>query len=185
MIIKIVMGDPGRHNDPFAIVGIEYDTETKNIYPKLARQFVRSKYGIVAEFLLAVKKSQRPNFMGLETNNRGGNVLKLFETKYNLKMNGVYTGFDLNEETMLKGKSMDKPYMIKWFKENIDRVIFPEVRSADMSELLNQMNQIVGIRTASGHMMYKAQRGRHDDLFMALLLSLHIVMVHEKREGLS
>lgn len=184
MMIKIVMGDPGRHNDPFAIVGIEYDTETRKIYPKLARQFIQSKYGVVAEFLLAVRRSQHPNVMGLETNNRGGKVLKLFESKYNLQMTGVFTSFDLTEETMLRGKSMDKPYMVKWLRENFSRVIFPQVKTADMQELINQINQIVGIRTPSGHMMYKAQRGRHDDLFMALLLCCHVAMVYQRRQDL-
>ena len=54
--------------------------------------------------------------MGIETNNRGGRVLKLYREKYNMTwLYGVNTSANLTEETRAKGYSMDKPYMVKWF----------------------------------------------------------------------
>jgi len=38
-----------------------------------------------------------------------------------------------------------------------------------MQTLIDQIPQIAAITTANGSTTYKAQRGRHDDLFMAAL----------------
>ena len=184
-MVKIVMGDPGRSHDPFGIVGIDLDMETGKIRPKLARQFIKTKYGIVANYLLTIEKKLRPQFMGIETNNRGKNVQKLFSTKYNLQVAGVFTSSNLTEKTRERGESMDKPFMIHWLRDYIDdgMVEFPEHPSEDMQELINQHSQIVGINTMTGSVSYKAQRGRHDDLFMAFLLCCHMARLYLRRQN--
>lgn len=182
--IKIVMGDPGRRNDPFGIVGIELDMDTHTIKPKLARQFTKTKYGVVADYILTVKKTIRPNIIGLETNNRGKRVLSIFATKYNLKLVGINTSANLTTKTLERGLAMDKPYMIGWLKEQLQNHIikFPSKPTVEMQVLITQIHQIVGIRTPNGSTTYKAQRGRHDDLFMAFLLCCHMARLYIRRQ---
>ncbi len=182
--IRIVMGDPGRQTDPFGIVGIELNLESEIIRPRLARQFIKTRYGIVADYLRDIKENAKPDFMGLETNNRGGKVLQLFQEKYNLKLLGINTCGELTEESRERGKSMDKPFMVSWLKQQliIDNVEFPINPSTHMAELQNQLNQIVGIRGPGGNIQYKATRGRHDDLFMAFLLCCHMARLYLRRQ---
>ena len=182
--IRIIAGDPGRMGDAFAVVGIELDMKTGVIRPKLVRQFFKTKYGIVANYLLTIEKKLRPQFMCIETNNRGKRVQDLFLKKYNLKVAGIYTSSNLTEKTRQRGESMDKPFMVQWLKDYIDagQVQFPENPSEEMQELENQLAQIVGIATPSGGTTYKAQRGRHDDAFMGFLIAVHIARLYLKRE---
>ena len=181
------MGDPGRSADPFAVVGIELDMDTGKIKVKLARQFIKTKYGIVADYLLTVRKQLRPNFIGIETNNRGKKVLKLFHEKYNLKIAGIFTSANLTAKTMERGETMDKPFMVKYLKEQLQNnmIEFPPNPSEDMAELLRQINEFVGIRNPSGHTTYKAMRGRHDDLIMSLLLCCHMARLYVKRQEMT
>ena len=183
-IVKIVMGDPGRKNDPFGIVGIELDMKTGIIKPKLARQFIKTKYGVVADYLLTVRNSIKPNIIGIETNNRGKRVMNLYREKYALKLVGINTSANLTLETLERGLTMDKPFMIGWLKEYLQNhmIKFPNNPTVEMKVLIDQIHQIVGIRTAAGHISYKAQRGRHDDLFMAFLLCCHIARLYLKRQ---
>ena len=183
-MVIIIMGDPGRSHDPFAIVGIELDMKTGKIRPRLARQFIKTKYGVVASYLLTIRQKLHPQFLGIETNNRGKSVQKLFHKKYNLKVAGIFTSSHLTEQTRQRGESMDKPYMVNWLKNyiNDDMIEFPENPGDDMRELENQLGQIVSIPTLSGGISYKAQRGRHDDLFMALLLCCHIARLYLSRQ---
>ncbi|WOV93182.1 MAG: hypothetical protein R1F52_00640 [Candidatus Nitrosoabyssus spongiisocia] len=39
--IRIICGDPGRTNDPFGVVGVELDLDTRRIRIRLARQFLK------------------------------------------------------------------------------------------------------------------------------------------------
>ena len=182
--IRIICGDPGRTNDPFGVVGVELDLDTRRIRIRLARQFLKTKYGVVADYLLTAKHNLKPHFMGLETNNRGKRVVTLYKEKYNLPMIGIHTSANLTEKTRDRGYSMDKPFMVGWLKELMDDklLFFPTNPSADMRELQNQIVQIVGIKTPSGHTQYKAQRNRHDDLFMALLLCCNVARLYLRRQ---
>ena len=82
--LKVVMGDPGRKGDPFGIVGTSFNLDDYKIKFKLAKQFKNKPYGEAAHYLQDVKNKIRPNFMGIETNNRGGRVLKLYHEKYKM-----------------------------------------------------------------------------------------------------
>lgn len=166
------MGDPGRSNDPFGIVGTMYNHDKHKIQFKLAKQIINQPYSVAAQFLIKMKKQIKPNFIGIETNNRGKRVLALYRTKYKMTwLQGVATSANLTEQTRQKGFTMDKPFMVKWFKTQMEEGLFewPDDPTPDMQVLIDQVPQIVSIRTAGGQTSYKAQRGRHDDLFMAAL----------------
>ena len=66
------MGDPGRRHEPFGIIGAQYNLTKHKIQFKLAKEFSKTPYGTVARYLTKVHDTIKPNFMGIETNNRGG-----------------------------------------------------------------------------------------------------------------
>lgn len=193
--IRIVMGDPSGTlkpfdllsdnitNDPFGIVGIQADLIQKKIHVKLARQLKNTKFSSVANEFHSIKDRIKPHFMGLETNNRGKEVLKLFKTKYHLSLHGVSTSSNLTDQTRENGYAMDKPFMINWFAEQKQdhNILFPEKPTHDMSELITQVSEISRFKSLNGSESYKRIRGRHDDLFMALLLCCHIALLYMKR----
>jgi len=194
--VTIVMSDPSGtlspftpidenqiNNDPFGVVGIHANLITKKIHVKLAKQFKKEKYETVANYLQSVKKKINPDFMGIETNNRGKDILKLFESRYSLPLHAVTTSSHLTENTRSKGFAMDKPFMINWFVEEKQKhnILFSPKPSKDMQTLIDQIPQIVSLKTLSGLTTHKAQRGRHDDLFMALLLCCHIALMYMNR----
>jgi hypothetical protein len=85
----------------------------------------------------------------------------------------------MTEKARAKGWAVDKPFMIGWLKYQYraKSIIFPAVRSADMQELVDQRSSIAGITAPSGHVAYKAERGRHDDLFMAKLIGCNAIRI--------
>lgn len=175
------LGNPGIsdvRNDPFGIVGLLYNHDKHKIQFKLAKEFKDVNYSIIARYLQQVKKTIRPNFMGLETNNRGTSILKLFRSTYGLDfLHGVNTTGDMTPEKRQKGYSMDKNFMVKWFIQKSKEGLFefPLAPTPDMVKLIDQIPQIVAIKTMTGATSYKAQRGRHDDLFMAMLHALNFI----------
>lgn len=163
---------PDIQHDPFGVIGALYNHSTHTIQFKLAKEFTNTSYGNIANYLKKVKQDIKPNFMGLETNNRGKNILKLFREKYGMKyMYGVNTSGDMTPETRQKGFTMDKNFMVKWFIEKREEGMFefPLSPTRDMQKFIDQIPQIVAVKTLTGATSYKAQRGRHDDLFMAAL----------------
>ena len=174
-LMKIVCGDPARSHDAFGIIGIQSDIINDVVRIGLAKQFFNQPYGVVASYFGTIQNNLKPDFMGIETNYRGHKLLKLFNNKYNLPIKGIYTSSNLTEKTRVSGKVMDKSYMIKWFIKHklYHKIKFPEIMTPEMITLTNQMNDMIRIPTQTGY-TYKAQKGRHDDLFMALLLCCHV-----------
>ena len=171
--LKVIMGDPGRTADAFAWVGtqLKLDTEAK-IEFRLAKQFFKTPYGRVAAYARKIYALYKPNFMGIETNNRGKEVLSLFHRKYDLTfLQGVSTSANMTEKARQMGFAMDKPFMVEWFKEKMDEQMFsfPGTPSKDMQELIDQIPKITRFMSPSGKTSYKAYRNQHDDLFMAAL----------------
>ena len=186
--IRIVMGDPSGtidpfdidalenlniKNDPFGVAGISVNLEYKKIRVRLAKQFNDCRFETVANYFKLVQKTVKPHVMGLETNNRGKDILKLFKSRYELTtLIGVNTSANMTEESRQRGFSMDKPYMTRWFgqqKDQLHNIIFPEIPTKDMSILQDQISQMVSIPTPNGSTTFKAARGGHDDIFLALL----------------
>ena len=180
--IKIVCGDPARRNDAFGIVGIQSDITLDIIKIGLAKQFFNQPYSIVAKYFTKIQNNLKPDFMGIETNYRGNKLLQLFNNKYKLNLKGIYTSSNLKEETRVKGKVMDKSYMINWFVQHKlhHKIKFPEIMTPEMTTLSKQIQDMIRIPTSTGY-TYKAQKGRHDDLFMALLLCCHIHLHYRER----
>jgi len=171
--LKVIMGDPGRNVDAFAWVGaqLKLDPEAK-IEFKLAKQFFKTPYRIVAQYAREIHAVHKPNLMGIETNNRGKEVLTLFHRKYGLTfIQGINTSANLTEKTRQMGFTLDKPYMVQWFKEKMGEGMFawPAAPTKDMQELIDQIPKITRQMSPSGQTKYAAYRGQHDDLFMAAL----------------
>ncbi len=171
----IVMGDPARRNDAFGIVGIQSDIINDIVRIGFAKQFFNQPYRVVANYFQKIQNTLSPDFMGIETNYRGQKLLQLFNNKYKLPIKGIHTSSNLTEKTRSTGKVMDKSYMIKWFIQHklAHKILLPEKMTYEMTVLENQMNDMIRIPTQTGY-TYKAQKGRHDDLFMGLLLCCHV-----------
>lgn len=176
--LKVIMGDPARSGDAFAWVGAAFDLHNYEIQFKLAKQFFHTPYNRVAEWAHKKHEEIKPNFMGIETNNRGQEVLGLFYNKYKMQyLQGINTSSGLTEKTRAQGFTMDKTFMVHWFKDAKDRgmIKFPSNPSRDMQELINQIPKISMMLTPGGKTTYKAYRGQHDDLFMAALLCCNFI----------
>lgn len=168
------MADPSNltGGDAFAWVGASFNLDDYKIKFKLAKQFFNGPMKNVARYARNIHQLYKPNFMGLETNNRGKDILKLFHRKYKLKfIQGVSTSANLTEKTRRMGYAMDKPFMVQWFKEmQLEHMFqFPAAPTPDMQELIDQIAKISEFKTPGGKTTYKAFRGQHDDLFMSAL----------------
>ena len=127
----------------------------------------------------------KPNYMGIETNNNGKNVLHLFREKFHMDyLQGVTTSAGLTEKTRDMGFAMDKPFMVHWFKDAMDKKMlkFPKDPSKDMQALIDQIPKITAQTTPGGQTTYKAYRGQHDDLFMAALLCCNFIRLFIKQQ---
>ncbi len=185
-VVRIIMGDPARTSDPFGIVGIEGDLEKDIIRVKLAKQFTErdanKRMARVCGYLQNIRDEIKPHYMGFESNNDGHSIISYMKGK-GLPLHGITTSANLTAARRRGGYAMDKPRMIEWFSEYKDnhKIQFPEGGGADMEELIKQISLIVRQRTPTGNYTYRAERGRHDDLFMALLLCCHIYKVYMQK----
>ncbi len=185
--IRIVMADPAQSSDPTGIVGIEGHCPTGKIRVKLAKQFTDKNKEIrlnkTASYLRKIRERIEPDYLGMETNNDGTEIIKKINQQGGVSLSGITTSANLTAKTRRKGRSMDKPFMIKWLATKLRNhdIEFPKKESTqkDMKILIEQIPQIVSQRTPNGSITYKAQRNRHDDLFMALLLCCHIFMIYQ------
>lgn len=197
--LRVIMCDPAGKvspfnatydikNDPFAVIGAQFDIQRYKIQWRLAKQFKKDSFQNVAMYLKDVKKKVNPNFMGMETNNNGKDILNLFHKKYHLNyIQGVTMSGELTEKTRNKGYTVDKPFITKWFKEKHEEGMmeFPENPKDDMQEFMNQIPKIVPIMTANGSTTYKAYRNQHDDLFVAALHCCNVIRLFiEQQERL-
>lgn len=173
--LRIVSGDPGKTNDPFGVVGLEGTWPEKKIYIRYAKQFKRKSYKTVARHFEKLLKN-KPDLLLIEKNFDYENVSKAFAR---LPIQYVSTSANLTDKNRAKGFAIDKPFMIGWLLEQYKakNIIFPTVKSADMQELVDQRSLIAGITAPSGHVSYKAERGRHDDLFMAKLIGCNAIRI--------
>jgi len=176
--LKVICGDPARSSDAFAWVGAQYIPVDDQIQFKLAKQFFHTPYAIVASWAMDKHKLLKPNFMAIETNNRGKEVLGLFTNKYKMDyIQGVTTSANLTEKSRQMGFAMDKPFMVHWFKDAMEKHMmkFPKNPGKDMQELMDQIPKIVSMPSLTGQTTYKAFRGQHDDLFIAALLCCNFI----------
>lgn len=178
----IIMTDPAESSDPTGIIGIHGNFKTKQIHVKLAKQITDKDKNIrlskTAKFLIKMRNSIHPDFMGAETNNDGVEIIKNLK-RLGISLHGISTSANLTDETRTKGTAMDKPFMIDWFKKQKIKhnILFSSEPTQDMQECIDQIAEISEISTPGGKTSHKRLRGRHDDLFMALLLCCHVFLV--------
>ena len=107
------------------------------------------------------------------------NIKKTFE-KYNLQPRYITTSANLTSKKNSQGWAVDKPYMNKWLAREYPKntVQWPQSKmTRDMQQLINQRSLMTGTTAPSGHTSYKAQRNRHDDLFMAKLIECNAIRI--------
>lgn len=174
--LRVLIGDPGKTNDPFGVIGQEATWPSRQIFTRHAKQFIRKPYSDVADHFESLNKKLNFDLMLIEKNFDYENVSKAFA---HLPITYVSTSSGLTEKTRALGWAMDKPFMINWLKTEHKKhtLQYPSKQSRDMVELENQRRQIVGISTPGGQTSYKAQRGRHDDLFMAELIGCNAIRI--------
>lgn len=174
--LRLLVGDPARAGDSFGILGLEGTYPEKKIYIRLAKEFKRESYGTVANYFSKIHKKLNFDMLLIEKNFDYDEVSKAFAR---LPITYVTTSANLTEETRAKGWSVDKPYMIKWLKPQYEKhaILYPSTQSSAMQELINQRNEVVGITAPSGHVSYKRQRGRHDDLFLCELIGCNAIRI--------
>ena len=174
--LRLLIGDPGRTTDPFGVIGLEATWPKRKIFMRYAKQFKRKPYRYVANEFRKLNNKIKFDLMILEKNFDYERVSMAFST---LPITYVSTTGNMTEQARAKGWAVDKPFMIGWLKEQypLHTIQFPKSPRDDIEELLNQRKQIVGITAPSGHTAYKAQRGRHDDLFMAQLIGCNAARI--------
>lgn len=189
---RVIFGDPSdlTGGDAFAWVGAQLKLDSSNtIEFKLAKQFWKEKHSNVVAWAKRMHKQIHPNFMGLESNRKEDKrILKLYRVKYGMKyLQGVNTSSNLTEQTRQMGYSMDKVEQTDWLKKKMlkGEISFPSVPGPDMEDLIDQIPQIVTMMTQSGQTTVKAQRGRHDDLYIAALHCTNVIRLFiEQQERL-
>ena len=169
--VKCVYVDPGVKHDPTGIVAVEYLDDTFHV--KLAYQLKQPRVETLANTLADIKVKINPDVMAIETNNYGLRIKYLLEVKYDIAILGVSTSANLSAKRV---EVMDKPgtihEMLRYFREG--RLKFPARANPNMKELMNQIEEIESYRKDTGTMTYRRTKNRHDDLFMALLGSIHL-----------
>lgn len=174
--LKLLIGDPAKSTDAFGIIGLEGTYPEKKIYIRYAKEFFKKPYSYVANHFAKLHKNIHFDMMILEKNFDYEGISKAFA---HMPITYVSTTGGLSEESRAKGWAVDKPYMIWWLKAQYKKhnVQYPTKQSADVQELINQRNEIVGITAPSGHTSYKRQRGRHDDLFLGELIGANAIRI--------
>jgi len=173
-VLRLLIGDPAKTTDAFGVIGVEATWPARKIYLRFAKRFWNEPYKVVANHFALLKRLYKINMMILEKNFDYENVSKAFA---HLPITYVTTTGNMTEEKRAKGWAVDKPYMIGWLKQEYKKhtILYPRLLSVEFQELINQRNEMVGITAPSGHVSYKRQRGRHDDLFMAELIGCNAV----------
>lgn len=174
--LSLLIGDPAKAGDSFGVVGLQGTWPERKIYCRHAKEFKRESYSTVANHFELMNNKIHFDMMILEKNFDYDDVSIAFA---HLPITYVTTSSGLKEDTRSKGYTVDKPFMIKWLKGEYRKhtVQYPAKKSRDMAELINQRNEIVGFTAPSGHVSYKRQRSRHDDLFMPELIGCNAIRI--------
>lgn len=172
--ISLLIGDPARAGDSFGALGGDATWPDKKIYFRYAKEFKRKSYNFVASHFSKLYKVVKPHFILLEDNFEKPQVSQAFR-KYNVPVKWVHTSANLNENTRRKYTSLDKPFAVEWLaaQKKDKRIFYGE--GSDMQILIDQTVQIVPFMTQNGGTTYRAQRGRHDDLFSCSLIFANFV----------
>lgn len=178
MMYRIICGDPGRSKDPFGIVGVEYDTMESIIRIKFADRFKDKPFIYVAQQMYPFVQRVNPHYLCLETNNEGKQAIQAFKDAGLVNVLGINTVSNLSGKNWdTKFDSMDKNRTTMVLNDLIktEKLTFPRYATPEIRELVNELNQIESKITESGKVSYRARSSRHDDLYMALLLCIHVV----------
>ena len=184
MTYTVIANDPGLRNDPWGVVGVEWDNKTDKIEIKLAKQFKGTNLNVISDFIYRVHNDIKPDMHTIEINGIGKDIYtRIIRSTHNFKwLRPMSTSGEMTESARRRGYAMDKPFMVGWLRDQkkIGNLVFPKNPQEDMQELERQMTEFVPITTPNGSTSYKRMRGRHDDLFMALLMACNIVRIRKE-----
>ena len=180
---RVIAHDPGLVNDPWGVVGVEYNQDDNKIKVRLAKQFKKGDLNDIMAYMNQIEKVIKPHLHIIETNGIGRRIYNYLKLRDCPWLKPVSTTGGLTDKSRKHGNAIDKPFMVGVLKDwkRLNLIEFPPRPNKDMQELIDQIPQIVQIYTPNGSTSHKARRGRHDDLFMALLLSCNVVRLHIQR----
>ena len=185
--------DPGRRVDPFGVVLIDWhaslrDAERRGwvaggaslpsthrpcIVVHEAAQFISRPYREVAARIKEIARQAHPDLVLVESNGAEGRAaFAAMEAAGIQRLHPVACGGpDVSEDTMRAGIAYSKEAVIDYLRAKIKKRLVVWGGSSTLGELRQQLREFVSRRSPSGIKTYARQRGRHDDLAMALLLA--------------
>lgn len=192
-MVRIVCGDPSgfkdieskNKGDSFGIVGIALDLDRKFVKVRYAKQWTGLSFSEVARKFKPHYNKIKPKFCGLETNNDGKAAIRVFQSM-GIDAQGINTVSNLTASSRHKWQAMDKTFTVQYLKglkyDQRIRWPIPKLTTREMKILQDQVASISEYMTPNGSIGYKARRGRHDDLFSAFLLCVHMARIYMERD---
>ena len=190
--LRILACDPGRKVDPFGVVLLDWHASLREAERKgwvaggsslpsthrpcivvhEAAQFIGRPYREVAARIKEIGRQAHPDLVLVESNGSEGRAaLAAMEAAGVQRLRAVACGGpDITEQTMQAGTAYSKQAMVDYLRSKIDKRLVVWGGSSTLGELRQQLREFVSRRSPSGIKTYSRQRGRHDDLAMALLL---------------
>lgn len=173
MIVKRAAISHSKHRNMFGLVGIEADSEKKEIHVKLARQWSRDKLNTIP---LEIKKIHNKIMWDTTYTDQlvGEHFIQALRRDHNLRIQVINTQKNLKDpDDIEKVKTMDKVEMVQWmltiFQDH--QIKFPEKRSRHMEELTSQIAIFTEHKTEAGNIDYFAPGEEYDNLVKALMIT--------------
>ena len=183
--------DPGISHDPCGAVLTEYARVPDRSYVRDAYQFTgMESYEELAAAIMQYVRAMSPDWILMEDNGYVGHftirALSPLLSTYAGLFTPITTCGEMSDAgRMAKDSSMDKPYTIKWLRTEMRNRswLYPRNPSNDLKVLETQVKDMTEYKQLTGHSTYRAQLGRHDDLFMGMLLTAHGVRILRQRNS--
>ena len=182
-ILTIVQNDPGETSDPWGIVAVQYNTKTRKAFIKFAKRLIDEGPHLTHKVALYMRRFARMRdcVMGIELNNLGRKYRDELSSQYGINLHGITTcGKDVESTLKKMNKYKAIKYTVRMFEEG--RLQSPTRHSQEMQELISQIFWLQTFMGADGSVKIRAKKG-HDDLAMALILCVHIIMMYEQEAG--
>ena len=178
--MNVVGIDPGRTNDYYAVIGIYKDD--KGIIRTAKEEFTKNMpLDWCARMLVRpIVEVGRASHVVVETNGIiGKNAYRALQQEGIPNLRPVHTTSNMSADARLHNhKAVDKTYMMQWLKTKFEAGMLR--MASPHQQLKAQLEDIHRYTTPSGQTTYKAQKGRHDDLVMALVMACHIFALQEQ-----
>lgn len=173
MIVKRAAISHSKHRNMFGLIGIEADSEKKEIDVRLARQWPRDTLNTIPA---EIKKIHNKIVWDTTYTDQlvGEHLIQSLKRDYNLNVQVINTQKNLKDpDDIEKVKTMDKVEMVQWmltiFQNN--QINFPGNKSRHMNDLISQITLFTEHKTESGNIDYFAPGDEYDNLTKALMIA--------------